>query len=119
MLEVLHRHGTEYRIEASALQREMLFSVQILEKKVVQVLVGPQFIRVQAVANDIAQFHLRWQMRHPTAHQVENVVAGTQPFTVHVGETLAEGLVHMLNKAGLAVERVVGPRILLLALGVG
>jgi hypothetical protein len=58
-------------------------------------------------------------MRHPTAHQVENVVTGTQPFTVHVGETVAEGLVHMLNEARLAVERVVGPRILLLALGVG
>jgi hypothetical protein len=96
----------------------MLFSVQILEKKVVQVIVGRQFIGVHAVADDIAQFHLRWQVRHPAAHQVENVVAGTQPFTVHVGETVAEGLVHMLNQAGLAVERGVGPRILLLALGV-
>jgi hypothetical protein len=86
-----------------------LLLIEILKKIVVQVIVGRQFIGVHTVADDIAELDLRWQVRHPAAHEVQHVIAGAQTFTVQVRETVAERLVDVLNESGLPVERAVRP----------
>jgi hypothetical protein len=58
-------------------------------------------------------------MRHPAAHEVQDVVAGRQLLSIQIREALAEVFVYVLDQPWLLVELTVRPCILLSALRSG
>jgi len=104
VLEVLDRYRAEHRVECPVGKRELRGIVQVLNKVVIQPVVGGQFLLVHAVAHHPAQLHVFRQVRDPAAHQVEDIGTRAQVLPVELSEPLAEALVDVLHEPGLAVE---------------
>ena len=69
--QVLHRYGQHRAVEAGVGKRQPGFTVEIVDRHFGQCRIVLHLGPVQAQPRDSGRLQRRWQMRTPTAHQVE------------------------------------------------